>query len=320
MGKCLSCCEQPDETHRDNHSKKGNSEELTGHIDQSGTDVFGQTGDRNASTLCSNDNNEPNNKSHSKALGSGAITANNEKSSRMFYSRIPPILSVGGGEAKRANQNKECSESKILAFYEQYRDPHEDAILSEGIEKLCHDLEVKPEEFKVLVLAWKFKAETMCKFTRSEFVAGCKSLKVCNVKGIQSKFPEMLLEVEDPDNFKDLYRFTFGFGLDAEVGQRILPSDMAIILWKLIFSQREPPLLHKWLTFLERHPSVRGVPRDTWNMFLNFLEAVGDDLSTYDDAEAWPSLFDDFVDYVACENDQTNQNVQRKDENELRII
>ena len=30
-------------------------------------------------------------------------------------------------------------------------------------------------------------------------------------------------------------------------------------------------------------------------MFLNLTETVGEDLSAYDDAEAWPSLFDDFV-------------------------
>ena len=50
---------------------------------------------------------------------------------------------------------------------------------------------------------------------------------------------------------------------------------------------------------------VRGIPRDTWNMFLNFTAVVGSDLSHYDDTEAWPSLFDDFVEF---ENDQLNQN------------
>ena len=50
---------------------------------------------------------------------------------------------------------------------------------------------------------------------------------------------------------------------------------------------------------------VRGIPRDTWNMFLNFTNTVGSDLTQYDDTEAWPSLFDDFVEF---ENDQLNQN------------
>lgn len=43
-------------------------------------------------------------------------------------------------------------------------------------------------------------------------------------------------------------------------------------------------------------------------MFLNFAESIGDDLGAYDDAEAWPSLFDDFVEY---ENDQMNQNITK---------
>jgi DCN1-like protein 3 len=101
-------------------------------------------------------------------------------------------------------------------------------------------------------------------------------------------------------------RFTFKFGLDPD--QRILPADMAICLWRLVFSQNEPLILERWLLFLDKHPHVRGIPRDTWNMFLNFVETVGDDLSTYDDAEAWPSLFDDFVEF---ENDQVNQNITK---------
>ena len=81
---------------------------------------------------------------------------------------------------------------------------------------------------------------------------------------------------------------------------------MAISLWKLVFSQDEPFLLSKWLAFLEKF-EIRGIPKDTWDMFLNFIEQVGSDLSSYDDTEAWPSLFDDFVEY---ENDRQNQNVK----------
>ncbi|KAK7077198.1 DCN1-like protein 3 [Halocaridina rubra] len=231
----------------------------------------------------------------------------NASEKRSFYSRIPPLVKSASNEVRRLS-SKDYSETKIIVLFDQYRDVHSDVILSEGIERFCRDLDVRPEEFKVLVLAWKFGAETMCKFSKREFVNGCKSLRVDSIKGIQSKFSDMLLEVQEPEKFKDLYRFTFKFGLDVDTGQRILPADMAMLLWKLVFSQQEPAILKRWLTFLELHPNVRGIPRDTWNMFLNFTEAVGDDLSTYDDTEAWPSLFDDFVEY---ENDQLNQNVKK---------
>ena len=148
----------------------------------------------------------------------------------------------------------------------------------------------------------------MCQFTRQEFLSGLKAMMVESIVGIQQKLPMIVEELmTNGELFKDLYRFTFRFGLDVSSGQRILPADMAIVLWRLVFTIREPPLLSKWLKFLECH-HVRGIPRDTWNMFLNFAESIGDDLGAYDDAEAWPSLFDDFVEY---EKDEVNQNIKK---------
>jgi len=253
---------------------------------------------------------------HSNGSGKNAnFPTSTSSEKRSFYHRLPPLTTMSASTEIRRLSSKDYSETKINSLFDHYKDPNCDAILSEGIEKFCFDLDVRPEEFKVLVLAWKFGAETMCCFTRKEFVNGCKALHVDSIKGIQSKFPEMLNEVKEySEKFKDLYRFTFRFGLDSEIDQRILPSDMASVLWKLVFSQQEPNILKRWLTFLERHPNIRGIPRDTWNMFLNFTETVGDDLSCYDDTEAWPSLFDDFVEY---ENDRLNQNISEDPEDEM---
>ena len=111
-------------------------------------------------------------------------------------------------------------------MFENYKEPDEDMMLAEGIEKFCDDLEVRPEEYIVLVLAWKFNAETMCKFTREQFVSGCKALRVDNIRGIQSKFSEMLTETQNKQSFKDLYRWTYKFGLDVETNQRTCPCDL----------------------------------------------------------------------------------------------
>ena len=88
---------------------------------------------------------------------------------------------------------------------------------------------------------------------------------------------------------------------------RNLPIEMALILWQVVFSQREPPILAKWLTFHETVQPVGGVSGDTWDLFLPFALSVDSDLSGYDENEAWPSLFDDFVEH---ENDQANQNYE----------
>jgi len=240
-------------------------------------------------------------KTESLASSGTSKDSNNQKVEKKSLA-----LKFSGTLNRNNSESRHVSESKILAMFEKYKDSTEDSIFAEGIEQLCIDLQLKPEEFKVLVLAWKFEAEVMCRFTRQEFLRGCKLMNVDSIKGIQTRLPELVTQtINDPEQFKHLYRFTFKFGLDSSSGQRILPVDMAVSLWALVFSQSEPAILKRWIHFLDKHPQVRGIPRDTWNMFLNFVQTVGTDLSHYDDTEAWPSLFDDFVEF---ENDQLNQN------------
>uniref|UniRef100_A0A6A7FRZ5 Defective in cullin neddylation protein n=2 Tax=Hirondellea gigas TaxID=1518452 RepID=A0A6A7FRZ5_9CRUS len=249
--------------------------------------------------------------------GGGASGGNtNSSEKRSFYARIPPLTRSASHETRRHLSKEYYSETKIHTLFDIYREPHvpdegletEDVMLTEGIQRFCADLDLNADDFRVLLFAWKCEAETMCRFTRLEFLQGCKAIKADSIKTILSKLPELQMEAQEFDKFKNMYKWAFKFGLDSEVGQRILPSDMAILLWKLVFEQRKPKILDQWLLFLGNHPSIRGIPRDTWNMFLNFSETIGDDLSTYDDTEAWPSLFDDFVEY---ENDQLNQNISK---------
>lgn len=211
-----------------------------------------------------------------------------------------PIIPAVMGEPRK----DECLDGdglsmlRIEELFCCYKDEQEDAILEEGMERFCNDLCVDPAEFRVLVLAWKFQAATMCKFTRKEFVEGCKAIQADSLEGICSRFSCMLVDARGEENFKDLYRFTFQFGLDAEEGQRSLQREIAIALWRLVFTQDTPAILERWLDFLAENPSsIRGISRDTWNMFLNFTQAIGPDLSNYSEDEAWPSLFDTFVEW-----------------------
>lgn len=228
------------------------------------------------------------------------VYANGDRAASVTHNRLPSTLKNQKSESSElvAKSADDVLESKLDALFDQYRDLTEDSILADGIENLCADLGVRPDEFCVLVLAWKFQAETMCRFTRAEFVGGCNALGVSDIAGIQGRFLEMVKEVEDKESFKDMYRWAFRFALDSECGQRTLPLDMALGMWCLVFSENKPPLLAHWLEFLEGHRCVRGITKDTWDMFLNFLESVNEDFSSYDDTEAWPSLFDDFVEWA----------------------
>jgi len=64
--------------------------------------------------------------------------------------------------------------------------------------------------------------------------------------------------------------------------------------WRLCGIDRKWGLFTEWENYW-RNSSIKGVNRDTWNMLLAFIEAIGDDLGNYDVNDCWPTVFDDFV-------------------------
>ncbi|XP_054609665.1 DCN1-like protein 3 [Dunckerocampus dactyliophorus] len=283
MGQCVTKCKNPTSSLG---SKSGDKESGSKSHHKKGS-CAGSGGGHKEDPSAPNSSSKPGNE---LSNGTKALEVTVE---------TPVISTLIGDLRKEESPDKDgLSIKHIEELFCCYKDEQEDAILEEGMERFCNDLCVDPAEFRVLVLAWKFQAATMCKFTRKEFVEGCKAIQADSLEGICSRFPCMLLDAQGEENFKDLYRFTFQFGLDADEGQRSLQRDIAIALWRLVFTQDMPPILEHWLDFLAENPSgVRGISRDTWNMFLNFTQAIGPDLSNYSEDEAWPSLFDTFVEW-----------------------
>lgn len=132
-----------------------------------------------SSTLGSkNGERETGSKSHSKrsavhkdeqasACGksSGDVLVNGTKKADAALESGPSVFS-GDTKKDSVSSAEESSLQRIGELFRRYKDEREDAILEEGMERFCNDLCVDPTEFKVLVLAWKFQAATMCKFTR----------------------------------------------------------------------------------------------------------------------------------------------------------
>ena len=124
---------------------------------------------------------ESSSKSHKKSGGGGAHKeelsvpcskpnselSNGTKAIQEVTVETPRIHSLPGVPPKdECLDGDGLSMLRIEELFCCYKDEQEDAILEEGMERFCNDLCVDPAEFRVLVLAWKFQAATMCKFTR----------------------------------------------------------------------------------------------------------------------------------------------------------
>ena len=66
----------------------------------------------------------------------------------------------------------------------------------------------------------------MCRFTRAQFVHGCRALKGADgIKSIQGRLQDASTDLlTRPDLFKDLYRFTYHFGLSSSSQNTSTPA------------------------------------------------------------------------------------------------
>ncbi|KAK9243725.1 Cullin binding-domain-containing protein [Lipomyces tetrasporus] len=194
-------------------------------------------------------------------------------------------------------------ESKaVLELFEKYKDPEDPSTIGiDGTINYIQDLGVALEDPVVLALACKLEAPTMGQFTKQGFIKGWQSMNADTIPKMKKAVESLSTDLaNDPAFFKQVYKFTFGFVRPQ--GQRILPLDTAVEYWKLLLEDKFPSqdLFCKWITFVtEEHK--KAVPKDTWNMLLDFVvNVLGSDngLDSYDAEGAWPSIFDEFVAYL----------------------
>ena len=92
---------------------------------------------------------------------------------------------------------RELDRKKIEQLFIRYKDPSDaNKINSDGVVKFLDDLNLSPESKLVLIIAWRFKAETQCEFTKDEFINGFCDLGVDSLEKLKAKLPILEMELK----------------------------------------------------------------------------------------------------------------------------
>ncbi|XP_073154270.1 uncharacterized protein [Henckelia pumila] len=207
----------------------------------------------------------------------------------------PVKIARVGSASSKAVSKKQGSVDKLFA---KYSDKFSGLIDPEGIEKLCSDLKVDHTDVRILMFAWKLKAETQGYFTLDEWQTGLKVLNVDTLNKLKKALPQLEKEVLMPENFEDFYIFAFRYHL-IDKKQKCLDMETICILLDLILKSQYQLQVTVFIEFLKIQEDYKVMNMDQWIGFYRFCKEISfPDLQNYDSSEAWPLILDNFVEWL----------------------
>eukprot|EP01089_Gocevia_fonbrunei_P019542 TRINITY_DN6949_c0_g1_i4.p1 TRINITY_DN6949_c0_g1~~TRINITY_DN6949_c0_g1_i4.p1 ORF type:complete len:289 (-),score=59.15 TRINITY_DN6949_c0_g1_i4:169-1035(-) len=265
--------------------------------------------------VVSNHNNPPSTpKSNDKATESSThVTTNTKQASPVSTPRkntaTPNGPETTNNQTQKSTKNatpkqpKEegFSKKKLEKLFSEFKDGDADdenneQMGGEAIEKFCNEIDIDPEDPVLLALSYHLNASEMGCFYRDEFINGFEKLKLDSIEGIKNYVPTLRKELDNQATLKPIYKYVFELGKN-EPEQKCIEVDMAVGLLNLLLSNR---YVHakNFVEYLGQQTSTRAINLDQWTNLLEFCATVSEDCSNYDESAAWPTLLDEYVQWL----------------------
>jgi len=188
---------------------------------------------------------------------------------------------------------------KLEEVFSNYKDNDEDHIGPAGMEKFCKDLGIEPEDVRMLVLAYHLDAKRMGFFSREAFLQGFQKMNADSVSKMKPLFKGFSNDLEDPNKFKEIYKFAFNWAKDQET-QKCLEIETSKQLVAILVGKRSAHT-DKFIKFLDEQQSYKVLNLDQWMSFLEFSRSVKGNFENYDENSAWPVLLDEYVEWARAQ-------------------
>lgn len=214
---------------------------------------------------------------------------------------------MGRKKNKKTNSSEKstASDGEKSTIYDKlffkYADKSTGLVEPEGIQSLCSDLGIDHTDIRILILAWKMKAQRQGYFTLNEWRQGLESLQSKSIISLRTALNTEKKQLNKA-NIGDLYSYSFTYCL-TEDKQRTIDMESAFELLKLLLGDIIATLVNKLIEYLKVQQDYKAISKDQWMSFLRFANEINfPSLDNYDEGSAWPVLLDDFVDWARGSN------------------
>ncbi|CAH2067959.1 unnamed protein product, partial [Thlaspi arvense] len=199
-----------------------------------------------------------------------------------------------------ASSSKKSSKETdaIDELFNQYANTHSHVIDPEGIENLCSSLKVSHTDVRILMLAWKMKAERQGYFTLVEWRRALREFKVDTISKLKKALRALKEEVRTPSNFADFYAYAFRYCLTEEK-QKNIDIETICQLLDMVLGSTFRAQVDYFVDYLKIQNDYKVINMDQWMGFYRFCSEISfPDMSNYDVELAWPLILDNFYEWM----------------------